>query len=254
MRAAVFAEALKLRRSPVILTVSLLVVLAIPAMSYAFFWVAVNGGFGPLAVKSSGLIVGEGWDGYFSSAGQITAAALFIASGVATAWVFGREFIDRTFASLFGMAVGRDTIAYAKFLTTGLWLSAVVLAMVGMVGAVGLLAGVEVVDLGVGEGLLRLLTIGLLSASLGLTAGLIASLSRGYLLAIGALIFVVAVSQMAVLFGTGGWFPFAVPGLMAGAGAEGVPDVLGIQIALVPLLIALVVVWTARVWQTAEAV
>jgi ABC-2 type transport system permease protein len=252
MRAAGAAEWLKLRRSPVTKTVSLLIVLAIPAMSYGLFWVAVNGGFGPLAAKSSGLIEGEGWDGYMSAASQIAAVAIFIAIGVTAAWVFGREFVDRTFRSLFGLAVTRRTIAYSKFAVVAFWSVIVVTAMVAVVAMLGVLGGVERSSEEVIRGLLRLLAIGLLASGLGLTSAAVASLSRGYLGAIGGLIVVVALGQMAVLFGTGGWFPYAVPGLLAVGGAEGIPAVGFAHIGIVPILVGGVVWWTGRVWDKLE--
>jgi len=55
-----------------------------------------------------------------------------------------------------------------------------------------------------------------------------------------------------VLFGTGGWFPFAVPGLAAIAGAEGAPDLTPLQVALVPALSALTTLLTIRWWTRTE--
>ena len=254
MRAALFAESLKLRRSRVILTISLLVTLAVPAMSYGLFWVAIEGGFGPLAAKSSGLIVGEGWEGYLSAAGQITAVAGFLAVGVATAWVFGREFVDNTFPSLFGLASSRRTIAFAKFVVTAAWAAGVVATMVAVVALLGFITSPGELTNTAAMGLFKLVGIGWISAALGLTSAAAATWGRGYLPAIGALIVVVAIAQMAVLFGTGGWFPFAVPGLLAVAGAEGVPAVNGAQIVLALGLSGGFVLATASRWSSAEAV
>ena len=254
MRAALFAESLKLRRSRVILTISFLVTVAVPAMSYGLFWVAVNGGFGPLAAKSSGLIVGEGWAGYLSAAGQITAVAGFLAVGVATAWIFGREFVDNTFASLFGLASSRRTIAIAKFVVTVGWAAALMVTMVAVVAMVGLITTPGDFTTSATVGLLELVGIGWLSAALGLTSAAAATWGRGYLPAIGMLIVIVAVAQMAVLFGTGGWFPFAVPGLLAVAGAEGVPVVTEAQVVLALVLSTGFVFFTAAMWSRAEAV
>lgn len=255
MRAAFRAEWLKLRRSTVTRTVSVAAIVAIPAMSFGVFWVAVNGGFGPLAVKADGLIQGEGWDGYLNAAGQITAAALFIAVGIAAAWVFGREHADRTFPALFSLAVTRGQIALAKFGVLLVWSAVVSVGMVTLTLAIGALAGVGAQPTsGIGAATVELLAIAVLSCLLAMTMGFVASLGRGYLPAIGALIAIVAVAQIAVLFGTGPWFPYTVPGLMAVAEADGVPPVGMGHIALVPLLLAISVWLTVRWWDSAEAV
>ncbi len=243
-----------MRRSKVTSSIAVLVSLASPAMSYAFFWVAVNGGFGPLAVKADGLIVGTGWDGFFSATGQITAAAGFLAFGVATAWIYGREFADRTFPSLFALAVSRRTICFAKLLVLLLGSLVTAAAMTIVVGLIGVAASLNVGAVSVASGLFRVFAIGVLSSLLAATVSLIASVGRGYLPALGAVIGLIAIAQLAVLFGTGAWFPYAVPGLMAVSGVEGVPKVSPLQIALVPCLTILTTVLTARWWSTAQAV
>ena len=93
-------------------------------------------------------------------------------------------------------------------------------------------------------------TTGLLS----MTMGFVASVGRGYLTAIGAIIVIIAVAQVAVLFGTGGWFPFAVPGLLAVAGAEGAPTLSSLQMALVPAVVAMGIWFTIAWWRSAEVI
>jgi ABC-2 type transport system permease protein len=78
----------------------------------------------------------------------------------------------------------------------------------------------------------RLSAVAILAALLALPTGYVASAGRGYLPAIGALIVVIAISQVVVLFGTGGWVPSAVPGLLAVGGGLAPTAV---QIALVPI-------------------
>jgi hypothetical protein len=54
--------------------------------------------------------------------------------------------------------------------------------------------------------------------------------------------------------GTGGWLPFAVPGLIAVAGTEGAPELTATQIALVPVVVVAVAAATLSWWRTTEAV
>lgn len=255
MRAALRVELLKLTRSRVTLVATVLMGLLLPAMGLAFYSVALSGGVGALADKAEAFLTGEGWVGYLGLVDQIAAVAVFVGAGVVVAWGFGREHVDRTFPSLFALTVPRATIALAKFLILSAWIVvlAVVIAVVALVlGLVGQVGPFEAAVVGGETARLMMITVG--AGVLALTMGYAASLGRGYLPAIGALSVIIAAAQVAVLFGTGGWFPFAVPGLMAVAGAEGAPDLSPAQIALVPA-VALVSIWvTTRWWANTEVV
>lgn len=254
MRSAIRVEWWKLRRSRVSLVATVLMGALLPAMGLGFYSVAVNGGTGSMADKAAALLVGEGWVGYLGLVDQIAAVALFLGAGVVVAWMFGREHADRTFPSLFALPVPRGAIAAAKFVVLAAWLVALSFIVCVTAVALGVIAGVEPLHGGVLGELTRLLTISLGAGALALTMGLVASIGRGYLPAIGTLIVIIAVAQVAVLFGTGGWFPFAVPGLLAVAGAEGVPDLTPIQLALVPA-IGIIGIWlTLAWWRNAEVV
>ena len=255
MMSAVRVEWWKLRRSRVALVATILMGVLLPALGLAFYSVALNGGTGSLADKAAALLVGEGWEGYLGLVDQVAAVAVFLGAGVVVAWAFGREHVDRTFPSLFALPVSRRAIAGAKFAVLAGWVLFLAVAIclvaliLGVTGGVGPYE-VEVVASGLG----RLLAICIGAGLLSLTMGLVASVGRGYLPAIGALIVLVAAAQVSVLFGTGGWFPFAVPGLMAVAGAEGVPELNGAQLALVPALGATGIWATIWWWRKTEVV
>jgi ABC-2 type transport system permease protein len=252
MTRAFWVEMLKLRRSPVALTATLLMVVLIPVMALGLYSVAQNGGTGALAGKAGALLAGEGWDGYVGAVDQIAAVAMFLGAGVVAAWVFGREHLDRTFPALFALPVSRTTIAGAKFLVLGVWAAAsstLIVASTLLVGVAGRLDGA-----GVAAESYRLFAVALGATLLGLTMGYVASVGRGLLPAIGAIVVLVAVAQIAVLMGTGGWLPFAVPGLIAVAGTEGAPELTATQIALVPVVVVAVAAATLSWWRTTEAV
>lgn len=255
MRPAFRVELRKLLRSRVALVATALMGLLLPAMGLGFYTVAVSGGTGSLADKAAALLPGEGWVGYLGLIDQIAAVALFLGAGVVVAWVFGREHSDRTFPSLFALPVGRGAIAGAKFAVLILWMVvlSVLIAVVALI--FGVLGGVAPWDVAVVLAeLSRLMVISLGAAVLSLTMGLVASIGRGYLSAIATMSVIVAVSQIALLLGTGGWFPFAVPGLMAVAGMEGIPTVTPIQLALVPALAVSSMWLSIRWWRRAEVV
>ena len=244
----------KLRSSRVSLVATGLMGVLLPAMGLGFYSVAINGGTGSMADKAAALLVGQGWEGYLGLVDQIAAVALFLGAGVVVAWVFGREHADRTFPSLFALPVSRGVIAAAKFVVLSAWLIALAVVVCIVALGLGLAAGVQPLDGQVPGELARLLVISIGAGMLALTMGLVASMGRGYLPAVGTIIVIIAAAQVAVLFGTGGWFPFAVPGLLAVAGAEGVPDVTPAQLALVPAVGAMAIWLTIAWWRNAEVV
>ncbi|MFZ0015434.1 MAG: ABC transporter permease [Acidimicrobiia bacterium] len=246
----------KLRRSRVSLATTLLLALLVPGMGLGFYVVAVSGGTGAMAIKASALLRGDGWAGYLGLVDQIAAVAIFIGAGVVVAWVFGREHADRTFQALFALPVSRSTIAAAKFVILAGWLAVLAIAIPVMALGLGVIAGVG--SDGGGDALvaelIRLLAICSGAGLLALPTGYVASVGRGYLPAIGALIITVAAAQIAVLFGTGGWFPFAVPGLAAVTGTPGAPALSLAQVVLVPLVSLAGMAGTVRWWRRAEVV
>ncbi len=253
MRRAITVEFLKMRKSLVVLGTSALVVVLVPLLCLGFVIVAKSGGTGAVALKAQAMVVGEGWEAYLNLAGQMVAITLFIGPGVVVAWAFGREHSDRTFPSLFAMAVSRGSIAAAKFVVLLCWgvlLTAALLVstvVVGLAAGVGSLAEVDLVS-----SLARLAVAGGLTVTIALTVGFVASVGRGYLPAIGSIILLTAAAQVAVLFGTGAWFPYAAPGLYAVGGADRTIHVGALQFLLVPLT-SLVVAWiTVRWWSRSE--
>lgn len=248
MRQAIRVEWWKVRRSRVTLVATALMAVLLPAMGIGFYWVAVNGGNGAIAEKAEAFLIGSGWEGYLSLVAQIAAVALLLGTGVVVSWVFGREHVDRTFPSLFARVVSLRTVAGAKYAVMAIWVTslAVLVCLVtllfGVLGSLGQFEPAMMIP-----GTMRLFFVAWGAGILGLTLGLVASVGRGYLPAIGALIIVIAASQVAVLFGTGGWFPYAVPGLLAVTGAEGIPELTPIQLSLVPAA-ALVAGWLTVVW------
>lgn len=253
MRSALSVEWLKLRRSPVALVTTGLVALLMPALAVAFLAVARQGGSGAAALKAQAMVQGDGWEAYLSLAGQMLAVGMFVGPGVVAAWVFGREFADRTFTSLFALPVSRRAVAAAKLTVLACWglgLALLTTALTGVLGVVARVGSTAPAD--VGGGLARLATVSFLSALVATVVGYVASVGRGYLPGIGALILLVVSAQVAVLFGTGGWFPVATPGLLAVAGTAGIPPLTLPQLLLVPATVAVVGWLTVRWWGRAE--
>ena len=251
MRRALRVETMKLMRSTVTWTASLLMALLVPVLALAFAWVAENGA-GAVAAKAEAMVFGEGWTGYLNSANQIGAAAIFVGAGVVVAWMFGREHADRTFASLFALPVSKGSIASAKLMVLLAWAVVLSTAVSAVALLLGVASGLPPLMTSVIWELGRLWIVVFSTCLLATTVALVASVGRGYLPPIGAVALLVTAAQISVAFGAGGWFPYAVPGLLAVAstGQAAPPQML--QLALVPVTALVVARLTVRWWHGAE--
>lgn len=252
MRDAIAVEWLKLRRSPVSWVAAVVVVVIMPVLGLAFVRLAGTDVAGPLATKLGGMVVGSGWTAYLATLGQLVAVGQFLATGFVVVWCFGREFTDRTVGALFALPVGRATIAAAKLVVVAAWGVASSLALVVVVVVAGAAAGLEGTPSEVAVGLARLVVLAGLSSVLAVPLAMVANMGRGHLPGVGALIALVAISQVVVLFGAGGWFPFAAPGLWAVSWVEPAVSVSPAQLALVPVTAAVGVVATVAWWSRFE--
>jgi ABC-2 type transport system permease protein len=202
---------------------------------------ALASGDPQVVAKLGALVDPGGWVGFLTSAAQVTAVAGLLGFGVVLSWLFGREFADGTITGLFGLPVGRGTIAAAKLVVYALWSVVTAVALAGMLLLLGLAAGLGTIPPDVVGLLTRQVAVTVLTAALALPAAWAATMGRGLLAGIGTILGVVVVAQVAVFSGWGAWFPFSAPGLWATGG-----PVSAVQLALVApvalLFAALVVV------------
>lgn len=253
MRSALIVEWWKARRAPVVVVATLLMALVVPLLGLAMVLAASADGVGAVAAKADLLVTGDGWVGYLGVVGQVAAAAMFVGAGVVVAWVFGREHAEGTFPALYATAVPRGAVAGAKLVVIAAWAVVAALGVTGVALVAGLLADVGTEPWAVvAPAAARLLVVALSTTLLTIPIAWVASVGRGYLPAIGAVVLVVATAQVAVLLGSGAWFPFAVPGLVAVSGAPGIPspNALGVGLAVLSVVggAALTVWW----WRRAE--
>ena len=217
---AIWAEALKARRSKV------------PLFSALGFSIApLVGGLmmiilkDPEAARSMGLISAKAqlmvgvadWPTFFGILAQAIAVGGAILFAIITAWVFGREFSDRTVKELLALPTTRGAIVGAKYAVIALW----ALALSAYIFALGLVIGRLVVIPGWSAQLLRSAVVDALgTAALTISllpfVALFAGIGRGYLPALGWAILTVVLSQVAAITGWGDWFPWSVPALYSG--------------------------------------
>ena len=254
--AALWAETLKARRSkmPLISAIGF----SLAAVVDGLFMIILKD---PEAAKQMGLISTKAqlmagvadWPTFFNILGQAIAVGGAIVFAVITAWVFGREFSDRTVKEFLALPTSRGAIITAKFIVVAAWTMGLSLLVFGL----GLVIGNAVDIPGWSQDLLRSSTVDVLGAAV-LTilllpfVALAASLGRGYLPAFGWAILTVALAQIAAVMGWGDWFPWAVPALFSGAAGPRA-ELLGLHsFIVVGLACALGLASTYLWWQKAD--
>jgi ABC-2 type transport system permease protein len=142
---------------------------------------------------------------------------------VAAAWVFGREFADRTARGLLALPVTRRSIVAAKLLVVAIWCAVLSSWVLGLGLLIGPLIGLpgfssEAAWLGVS----RFGAAAAMTVALQTTTAAAASAGRGYLAPLGWAMLTVFLAQVAAAAGFGAYFPWSVPALVSGiAGVQG---------------------------------
>lgn|SRR5574341_19178 len=157
------------------------------------------------------------WPTFLSVLAQGIAVGGIVVFGLIAAWVFGREFADGTLTDMLAVPVSRPAMLLAKFAVIALWC----LALTVFIGGVGLGIGALLVLPGGSPDLfIRGVAAVLITACLVIVVltpvALLASAGRGYLLPLGILFLVIALTQLIALIGYGEVFPWAIPALYAG--------------------------------------
>lgn len=218
---ALWAEALKVRRSKVPLFTALGFSIS-PLMAGLFMIILKD----PEAARSMGLITAKAqlvagvadWPTFFSILAQAVAVGGGILFAIVTIWIFGREFSDRTAKELLALPTSREAIVAAKFVVIFVWTLALTLFIFGL----GLVIGNLVVIPGWSEELIRSASVDILGTAVLVIAllpfvALLSSVGRGYLPPFGWMILTVVLAQIAAITGWGDWFPWSVPALFSGA-------------------------------------
>ena len=219
--AALWAETLKARRSKVPLLTAL--GLSIAPLVDGLFMIILKD---PDAARSMGLISAKAqimvgtadWPTFFNVLAQAVAVGGTVVFAILTAWVFGREYTQRTAKEILALPTSRETIVAAKFTVTALWTFALVFLVFGIGLIVGGLVSIpgwsmDVLSKAVGD----ILGSGLLTIAMLPFVALIASFGRGELPAVGWAVLTVALAQIAIITGWGDWFPWSVSALFSGA-------------------------------------
>lgn len=243
----VAVETRKAAASRVLLATGVLLVAGVGILA-GVMTAAARGGNEEIRAQLGTFADADPWPQLVGAASQITAAAGFLAFGVALSWLVGREFADRTIAGLFASPVSRPQIALAKLAVFASATVPVALALTAVVLLVGLVSGLGAPDTDARSGLVRLFILTVLTGFLTWPAAWVATLGRGLLPGIAATVLLIVIAQVFAVAGTGAWFPFAAPALWAVAPAE----VSTCQLALVAVVPAASAALTVRAWSRLE--
>lgn len=214
---AVWVEFLKARRSKMPLLTAL-----------GFSMVPLSGGFfmivlkdpemarrvGLISAKAQLTIGSADWQNYFRFLTLAVGAGGVILFGIITAWVFGREYSDRTLKDLLALPTPRSAIVLSKLLTIAAWSSALTVWIYLLTILIGGLLDLPTAPPGLFGDIAVVLTVALgLSLILLTPFALAASIWRGYLPPIGVMILVMVLAQLTNAAGWGEYFPWAIPAL-----------------------------------------
>lgn len=256
LSAALWAELIKLRRS--LLPWVTFVAFTLAALVGAFFMFVIQD---PDRARSLGLLGSKAevfggtadWSGYLSLTGQIVGVGGLIVFGLVMIWLFGREFSDRTAKDLLALPTSRTAIGSAKYLVGLAWCLLLTIHTVLLSLLLGVLLRLPGWSPGVAaRGLGTVLAVAVLTVALATTYGLVASVARGYLAAVGAMFATLFASQIVAAVGYGAWFPWSVPSLLSGAAGPGKPLPGAVGIALVLAVGVFAVVATLVWWERAD--
>ena len=193
------------------------------------------------------------WPTFLSMLGQVVTIGGAILFAFLTAWVFGREFADRTVRGLLAIPTRRRTLVMAKTIVMATWGAVTVLWVVILALAIGALVGLPGWSGEDAAGALAGMALGaLLTIALQTATAFFAGIGRGYIAPLAWAVAMIAVSQILAVLGWGSWFPWSVPAILAGAGGAAVEPVSAGGIALVVLVALVGLAATIAWWERAD--
>ena len=256
LRAAIATELLKARHSRVPWGVAAAFTVA-PLVMGLFMLILQH----PDAARSLGLLGAKAeltagsadWPTYLSMLGQGITVAGAVLFAFLTAWVFGREFADRTVRNLLASPTRRRSIVLGKAVVVAAWAAAIVAWVLALALAIGFLLGLPGWSGERAAGTIGGIVLGaLLTIALQSGTALVAGVGRGYLAGLGWAVATVVVGQVVAVLGWGTWFPWSVPAFLAGAGGPNVDPVTPAAVLLVVVVAAAGLWLTVAWWERAD--
>ncbi len=220
LRACFEVEALKIIRSKM-LWLTILAFIIAPLLLGFLMFIQKNPEFsrnaGLLGLKAN-LAGAADWPAYFGMLAQIVSIGGVILFGFVAAWIFGREYTDRTVKDLLALPVSRTKVVFSKFIAISIWCAFLSIVVI----AVGLAVGVAIGLPGWSSELARHSAIIIMgSAAMNMLlitpVAFIACYGRGYMAPMGFVIGTIFLSQIIGAIGYGAYFPWSIPAFFSGA-------------------------------------
>ncbi len=173
------------------------------------------------------------------------------------AWVFGREWADRTIRDLVATPTRRSSLVVAKVVVAAIWSAGIVVWVLALALAIG-----SAIDALVGlpgwsqdlilRGFGGAAAAAILTIALQTFMAFVAGLGRGYIPALAWAVLVIFLAQVFAALGWGAWFPWSVPALVIGAAGPDAETVSagGVAIVIATAMVGLVA--TAIWWERAD--
>ena len=158
------------------------------------------------------------WPNFFNLMFLLVGIGGLIIFGFIFVWIFGREYTDKTYYDVLSLPISRVTIVIAKIITGVYWSMALILLVFVLTLGIG-----AVLQLSGGSSAIIWHWLALLSGTGAMTVlvcvpfAFIASITRGYLPAIGGLFAVLILGDIINEVGYGPYFPWMIPMIYTGA-------------------------------------
>ncbi|MEK5034019.1 ABC transporter permease [Paenibacillus sp. FSL R7-0302] len=181
-------------------------------------------GFGPIMMGVGNVLSsaagGVTWEAYLTGLLETLAPLGLIGYTFVAAWVFGREFSDRTIKDLLAKPISRAKIVLSKFLVILAWCLLLSVYMFAVGFAVGAILGVEGGSAAfIWSLFLKFLVTSLLYILVTAPTILLANVTRGYLAPLGLILIIVILSNVLASFGFAPYFPWTIPSVFQSTGS-----------------------------------
>lgn len=248
-------EYLKLFRSKIFL-ITLAASLAMPIMAGLTMFILKD----PQAAKNMGLL-GQGgsiqgsadWPYYIRLLAKLLSFGLFtIAFGFVSAWVFGREYTERTAKDMLALPISRSSVVLAKLVA----IATCCLVLFGVAYSLALLVGVGLhlegwsTELAL-RGSVYLVLAGVSAVWLSTPLAFLASNTKGYLAPLGFIAVIMVLGNFVAALGYDQYYPWSLPLLIVTKGLTG--STIGITgVAIISLTGLAGLIGTLAWWRLAD--
>jgi ABC-2 type transport system permease protein len=186
-----------------------------------FMWILKEPGraaqLGLVGTKASLSGLEATWPAFAAMLTLIVGVGGMVLLSFIVAYVFGREYTDRTAKNMLALPVGRHLFVLAKLAVVAVWWVALVGAVLVEAFAIGSALGLPGFSMDLAAGAVRdsLLAAGVAYLLVPVVAW-ITTLGRGYLPPLGFAISMMVVGNLLVKTGWGPWFPWSIVPLLIG--------------------------------------